>query len=195
MQTGYGYPHSMSTSTFRWRVILISNVLIGIGGLVLIVLIALGIANPPRAGSIRWQANTNAGWLTHQQDEITVYHAPASLGEAFTLELTAINNGPDDSAWGFWLPGPEAQIFTLISNEGYYTFNPWYAGWQEFPHIQVSKTNTIYFHVNPDGHGTIRINDEIVHDDLTFLYGVDKWGIATYNNPQLTWEQIAIYHE
>ncbi len=185
----------MSTSTFRWRITLIASAVILIGGLVLIVLIALGIANPPRAGSLQWETDSIDGWPISQEGEIKRFTAPVELEQSFTLELTAANSGPDDSAWGFYLPGPEAQIITLISNEDYYTVNPCYASWQEFQHIRTSKANKIYFHVTQDGYGTIRINDEIVHDSLTFFYTQVRWGIATYGDPQLIWKQIAIYHE
>ena len=158
-------------------------------------LLALGLADPPRVGALRWQANSIEGWPTSQEGEVTVYAAPVHLGQVFTLEIAAANNGPDDSAWGFQLLNAELPITLLVSNEGYYSTFPNHPSWQEFLHIRPFDSNRLSLQVMPDGHGTIRINDEIAQDNLTFLYALEGWGIATYHEPRLTGLHIALYHQ
>lgn len=180
----------------RWRLLLIFTAFVLLSGAILALLLSLGLADPPRAGTLQWQAKSIAEWPTRKMNDVMIYEAPVQFNRSFTLEITAQNNGARDSAWGFALPDAEAQIIMLVSHEGYYTFNPRYSPWQEFQHIMTDEANTINFHVTQDGHGTIRINDEIVHDTLSFsFYSLDSWGIATYGDPQLTWERIALYHE
>ena len=181
--------------TIRWRLTIALLAAISILGAALVVLLALGLAGPPRVGVLRWQANSIMGWPTSQEGEVTVHTAPVHLGQAFTLEITAANSGPEDSAWGFQLLNAERPITLLVSNDGYFSTFPYHPSWQEFLHIRPHDTNRLSLSVSADGQGIVRINDEIAHDSGIFDYALEDWGIATYRDPHLTGLHITLYHQ
>lgn len=162
-------------SKSQWRFVLVLAGLVLFGGLVLVIALALGVANPPRAGALQWQINN--------VDDLPTTLPPAP----FTLEITAKNTGAADSAWGMWI----GQWTALIRHDGYVSINrdrrkP---NWTEFPHIRRNGENKLYLHVEVDGQGTLRINDEIAWTGILPAIR-HRWGVAG----EVEWKNIALYY-
>lgn len=152
-----------------------------LGGLILIVLLALGLADPPRAGSLRWRVAS--------PDEMP----DSSLPPAFTLELQARSAGPAESAWGIRLDGAAEPLTILIDNEGYLSVSPDdLPHWAEFPHIHPPDDNLLYIHIDHNGAATLRINHEIAWQGAV---SANSWEIIEWDSPQLAWDYIALYYE
>jgi hypothetical protein len=153
-----------------------------VAGLVLTLLLALGLADPPRAGSLQWQADSTAQ-----------INAPMALPAAYTLELSARNDGPAESAWGIRLTGTDQQIAFLIDNQGYLSVSTDEAPhWAEFPHIRPNASNQLYLHVEPGGAATLRINHEIAWEGTI---NAQSWSSAEHGQPLLDWLALSLYHE
>ena len=180
----------------QWRLVIALLTSIAIGGVMLVALLASGLADPPHAGELAWSMAAPAGWPQQSLTaELTVAQAPDDLTFGFTLELTAQNSGPAESAWGIQLMHTERPMTILIDNQGYYSIFPNQPQWVQFPHIRPGQVNKLYLHVEENGATTLRINDEIVHEDIAFFAPVGPWGVAYYRQPQLAWEGIALYHQ
>ncbi len=186
----------MST-TIRWHISLALLIILIAGGALLAVLLALGLADPPRVGTRQFEAISPDSWNPSAADEFVFYEAPVTFPDTFTLELTAQNNGPANSAWGIRLLNDGSPLTILVDNQGYYSVGvsdtP---DWKEFLHIQPDGLNKLYLHVTTDGVGTLRINNEIAGNSLklTNLQNI-AWGMLTYRQPQLIRESVALYHE
>src|SRR5690606_10282515 len=183
----------MST-TARWHITLASFALVVAGGLILTALLAAGLADPPRAGALQWQAQSLDGWpASRAADELTIFAAPVELPASFTLELTARNDGSPASAWGIQLIDGSSSLLILIDNQGYFSVS---AGdrphWAQFIHLRPGAANRLYLHVEPDGTGTLRLNDEVAWQGVM---PAQSWGVAMYRQPQLSCQSIALYHE
>jgi hypothetical protein len=173
---------------------LASLALLVTGGLILIALLAAGLADPPRAGALQWRAQSLDGWLASRAaEELTILAAPVELPASFTLELTARNDGPPASAWGIQLNDGSRPLVILIHNQGYFSVS---AGdrphWAQFIHLRSGAANRLYLHVEPGGTGTLRLNDEVAWQGVL---PAQSWGVALYRQPQLSWQSIALYHE
>lgn len=149
------------------------------GGLILTVLLALGMADPPRTGSLQWQADSPP-------------QAPLPLPAAFSLELAAPNDGLPQSAWGIRLDNKQP-LTILIDNSGYFSVSSDdVLHWSEFPHIRSNASNQLYLHVEPGGAATLRINHEIAWEGTV---RASSWELAEYGQPVLDWDTLALYHE
>jgi hypothetical protein len=197
MSQEYEPDTSLSTDTVtpsQWRITLLLTSLIIIGGSLLVVLLALGVADPPRAGKLLWQTESTNGWeLRPQSDDLSLLTAPILLaGPPFTLELSAENSGAHASAWGIWLSTADGVWSLLINNEGYLSVGvnekP---HWAEFLHIRRNSDNKLYLNVESDGLAAIRINDEIAWEGMVNVR--ETWGIVLYCAPHLAWQTIEIY--
>jgi hypothetical protein len=148
-----------------------------VGGFILTALLALGMADPPRIGSLQWQADSPP-------------EGPMPLPTAFTLELTARNDGPADSAWGIQF---EQSLTILIDNQGYVSVSAdGVLHWAEFPHIRPNASNQLYLHVEANGAATLRINHEIA---WVGVVNAQSWTVANHSQPALIWDNVALYHE
>ena len=134
-----------------------------LGGVLLIGLLAAGLADLPRAGRLRWQAESPQDWATeHPAPELTLQAAPVDLPSVFTLELTALNSGPPESAWGVVFESSHQRLIILIDNQGYLSVSEDHLPhWSEFRHIHPNDVNTLYMNVTSGGAATLRISDEI----------------------------------
>lgn len=184
-----------NVSARQWRVAVLLTLAIVFGGAGLAILLALGLADPPRAGSLRWQASELSGWLSQTAGDLILYTAPLSITQMpVTLEISAENQGSSTSAWGIWLQGEGRRWFTLVSNEGYLsvsgTARP---AWAEFLHIRRGELNTLYLHVEADGTATLRINAEIAWSGRLTLSDEGVWGIAASLQAVLDVLQAAVY--
>jgi hypothetical protein len=197
MRKGYKPPENLSIETIPlilWRLTLATFVFLIIGGLAFIILLSLGIADPPRAGSLQWSAKTADDWsLWQETGDFRNSHAPTALPRLpFTLELTASNEGALDSGWGIWI----GSWSILISREGYLSISDdEKPHWSEFLHIRRDGDNKLYLDMRENGDTTLRINDEIAWTgNISFLENA-AWGVIYYRHPQINWKMVAIYAE
>jgi hypothetical protein len=186
----------MSTVTVnrhKWRRALSSLIVTLIAGAALLTALALGLADPPRAGRRIWQAKSAAAWPRYPSLGETARHlSPMPLPRPpFTLEISASNQAEPTSAWGIWLESGDGILEMLVSGEGYLSIstdeNP---HWAEFIHIHP-VTNELYLHVESDKNATFRINDEIARTGI--LVAGTQWGVARFGNPDVLWDAISIY--
>ena len=179
----------------RWRLTLASLAAIFLAGAVITAMLALGLADPIRAGAQKWSVSAPSDWPGQSLTaDLEFYQAPNDLPLEFTLELVARNDGPASSAWGIQLMNANPPMTILIDNQGYYSVSQMQPEWVEFPHLQPNQTNKLYLHVTENGQAIIRINDEIAGHDLPFFTAVGQWGIVRYRQPQLAWRDIALYY-
>lgn len=185
----------MST-IIRWRITLLISLMLFIGGFTLSILLALGLADPPRAGTLQWRVESPVDWTETQtqSEDWTFSPAPVQLPTAFTLELTATNHGASNSAWGIQVFDAKATQTILIDNQGYFSVssNAEQPYWRAFIHIRPAAANKLYLHVEPDQQATLRINDEVAWEGRI---KASTWQLVSYQQPQLNWEQIALYYE
>lgn len=166
--------------------------LIILGGTLLIMLLSLGIANPPRAGALQWSTKNTADWLHSQKmSNLRFYQAPVKLPpQPFTLELIADNEGDFNSGWGIQIES----WLAIINREGYFSISlDEKPHWREFIHIQRHDTNKLYLDVRENGTATLRINDEIAWTGSLTLAENPIWGVVHYRHPNLNWQSIEIY--
>lgn len=188
----------MSTETVpptKWRLAVGTLFFTLAAGGTLILALALGLADPPRAVPLAWQADSAADWPVDQTlGEFELYRAPIPLPlPPFTLELSANNGGQGGSAWGIWLQTTGGIQTMMVNNEGYLSVSADAAAhWAEFIHIR-SETNKLYFDLAGDGRATLRINDEIAWRAILAAADDSNWGVAFHRNPQVTWEFIRVY--
>ncbi|MBZ0299683.1 MAG: hypothetical protein K8J31_08090 [Anaerolineae bacterium] len=182
----------MSTA-IRWRIILTVLIILIAGGTALTVLLALGLADPPRIGTLQWQAAAPDDWPEHTDTTgVRRLDAPVELPEVFTLELTVRNAGPPDSAWGLQLHNGESALTILIDNLGYWSLStddrP---HWAEFMHLRPGKSNQIALTITPNSSAILRINEEIA---WAGSLRATAWQVVLAGEPQLTWERLALYY-
>jgi len=181
--------------SIRWRIATISLAAILVGGVILAALLALGLADPPRAGALQWQAASPEDWLQEKMTaDLYLLRAPQALPRTFTLELSARNDGPPGSAWGIRLSSEERTTTILIDNQGYISIDQIDPKWEEFLHARPRASNSLSFHMTQNGTATVRINDEIARNGIVFRTPVDRWSVVIYRQPQLTWYRIALFH-
>jgi hypothetical protein len=179
----------------KWRLALWVLGSVIIGGIILVIVLALGAANPPRAGAILWETDSASNWpLFERKETVNLFRAPTPLPTPpFTLELSARNSGDAASAWGIWIGNSDTVHMIVVSREGYMSVSDDEAlHWAEFMHIR-SDLNKIYLDVTTDLNATLRINDEITWTGTLALTDNASWGIALYREPELSWQDIILY--
>lgn len=179
-----------------WLFMWLMTIFVMLGGVILISLLSLGIANPPRAGSLYWRAESVDDWqLWQEAGDFELLSAPTSIPMTpFTLELTADNSGTADSAWGIALQTSNELWTLLVSREGYFSISTDdRAHWAEFLHIRRTGSNKLYINVDEHGAATVRINDEIAWKGALSMAENAAWGIVHYRQPHLSWSSIDIY--
>ncbi len=166
-----------------------------LGGLALLLALALGLANPRIEGAYQQNYADPRTWpLTTLNPDLQRYHAPLNLSASpLTLQASASNQGAPDSAWGFWLKTDNSELFILVNNEGYVSVsNEALPDWIGFLHIRPNRTNQLTLSIAVDGAAQLRVNDEIAWEaDLT-LSAESRWGVLMYRQPQLEWDAIGI---
>jgi len=167
---------------------------VAFGGVGLLIALALGLANPPRAGSLTYEVGSPASWQPFPDaGQSRLFAAPNRLPvPPFTIEMTATNQGGADSGWGFWSLSPDGMIQILMSQDGYFSYSDdGSPHWAQFIHIQPD-INTLSINVTEDRQGTVRINDEIVWTGA--WVGINRWGASQYSSPALNWQGIRVYN-
>jgi hypothetical protein len=198
-----------SAPWWLWRVAWLSlaTVLaISIGGALLL---GLGAADPPRAGSLQWQLTNQSVWnLTPgvEQSQVTgdsgnfVVPAPP-----FTLEVTARLSTTSDlgAQWVVVLqplPPTATAAPEVITVDGGGNYRETSSDQRiTFPHLRsVGQTNLLRVDVDANGVETIRFNDEIawrgsyrpgLSTARLSLLGFGGWQL----DYRLIWELIALY--
>ena len=164
----------------------------------LLVALALGAADPPRAGARQWQTGSTSAWpLLRQHGDSLLYDAPVQRPTLpFTLELSAVNTGAPDSAWGIWLQTEAGQVKILVSNEGYFSVSDDEQPlWQQFIHLRPGTANKLYLHyAAPDAPAVLRLNDEIAWQGDLAPAPSGRWGLLTFRQPQLSEQAISLYY-
>lgn len=177
---------------FAW--VLIAGSLLG--GLTLLIALAFGAANPPVEDRLQAQFTHPDDWpLTRHTTDLGYYLAPAVLPSGgFTLQASAINTGPPDSAWGLWLAGETDVLVILLNNEGYLsvTRNDGRA-WQGFPHSRPGQPNQIALTVTETNAASLRINDELAWSGIFTPVEGAQWGILYDHQPQMTGSSVLIF--
>ena len=184
-------------SAFRWRLAL--TVLLGVVfvGSVLLAVLSLGAANPPRGQSVYWQANSlPADWRVTTSSIVATYYrsAVALPVTRFTIELTATNNGNPDSAWGLWLQAGDSTWSIAVDAQGYLILRTGSAAptHTQFRHLRP-KVNTISLDVQTDGSAVLRLNSEIAWTGELGRGQADLWGVMEQYDPVLKWESLRIF--
>jgi hypothetical protein len=129
----------------------------------------------------------------------------------FIIEMSALNLGDEDSAWGLWVQTVDNQewIFLINNSERFSAVDSREPSWMEFTHIHSVEENTIYLHFDNDYSDspypwndertleipstiTFRINNEIAWTG-NLPPRVSAWGTAQYRNPELQWNSINLF--
>jgi hypothetical protein len=162
-------------------------------GVLIIILLSLGLADPPHAPTLVWQTDSLDRWpLLQHANEYDFLIAPFPLPQSpFTLEITASNEGTSASAWGFWLhTADRVQIFQ-VSNNGYVSISADETShWSQFLHIRPT-TNKLYLDVQDDYFATFRVNDEIAWQGT--ITPIADWGVALNGAADINSQNIEIY--
>jgi hypothetical protein len=196
MTQAYEQPAQLSTR-FRWRAALGITLAIPVVGVVVMALLAMGVADPPRSDPLQWQTQSLAGWTSTGEGDYRQNAAPVMLpSAAFTLEISAVNTGPPDSAWGVYFDA-EPPLFFLVDNQGYFSATETLAepDWRPFIHICPNTLNKLYILRESNGTLILRINDEIAWADTTQDVAAHPWGIIQYRQAAVAWDSIDLYHE
>jgi len=152
-----------------WRgawVALGSVIVIGVVG---VVLLSAGLADPPRAGPLvssleSQESQTVLELLPDPADHYITSRPIALPHRPYTLEVTAQFSGDSDLAavWEIVWDNPTAPFKITLNSQGYFSVVPPLPDSMPFFHIRpVGQPNRIALNVEPDGQGTLRINDEI----------------------------------
>jgi hypothetical protein len=193
-------PKSDNTVSIRkWRLALAMVVMVMLGGTAVGGLVALGVADPPRAGTLMWQSSSFDEWCyapPHSEGSpFDEYIPPIAIPKPpFTIEVIALNNAHPKSAWGIRLNVYGGFWYILVSGDRY--FAQVGLEWQEFPPIRRNAENKIYVHVDADNRLTVRINDEIVVENITidnFHPASISWGVVMYDRPVLALTNASLY--
>jgi hypothetical protein len=197
MPIEYAAPENMSTSMAprnKWRFALTTLLLtIGISTSVIVTL-SLGAADPPRAPTliVRYD-NIDTFARRARANHIQVADAGLLPPLPLTIDVSASNLASEDSGWGVWVQAASADHVFLVDKQGYASISySDHFNWAEFIHIQP-VTNRLYLYMDGSMQATFRINDEIAWTGALEISSESHWGIASYNNPQLMWNDIRLY--
>jgi hypothetical protein len=188
-------------SLSKWRVVLAGFIGTIAAGIILVIVLANGAANPPRASALVFEANRleQLEFLYEGQDSL-LYKLPFELdiSSLYTLEVTANNTASDESAWGIWVGVAEhTPLGILVRDDGYFYTSD--TGWVNFLHIQPIS-NKLYLSVeNPSNHSlssvAFRINDEIALEITPDDEILPMFGVALYKDAAVDFEYIRLYRE
>lgn len=135
-----------------------------VGSVITVIVLAVGVADPPRAGSLQWHTDN----LVHTAAQLENFVFPQQINlpiPPYTLEVSGTFNVDSDSLaiWGISLLHDSTEIFGVYLN-GYqfYRVPPTQPDFTPFIHIRKNGTaNKLTLNVDTDNHATLRINDEV----------------------------------
>lgn len=170
---------TMSADERRGRIAFAMLALALLGGAAVVLAIAAGIADPPKAGE-------------RARDFLPAELAGGIAIDALplTIEAEASLTGAPGSAWGLWLQSTNGRRYRfLIDGWGYIA-----AGdeaeprWRPFPHTRRGAPNRLYLHIEADGTTTFRVNREIAWRAQLDL--IERWGIDEIGAASLVWQRL-----
>ena len=154
-----------------------------IGGLLLVLVLAAGVADPPRAGPLAWQA----GPLTLESGG-----APYKIllpSRPFTLEITATLQGDPTADWGVDL---SARYGIALNGYRFLRIPHPDSDFQPFIHVRDGR-NKITLYVPANEPVTMRVNDEIAwKGPVPVLASVPAW--IWVKSGRLRVENISLYY-
>lgn len=165
-----------------WRFALLGLAILLLAGITGALLLALGAADVPPLGALRWQQEASpGGCLDIHVLDMTPLDLPA------TLELTAVSRA-EFAAWGLWLESPgAADLSWLALPPGYYR----HAGQTTpFFHIRADE-NTLRLDLSAAGYRLWFNREQAASGPLLPLTG--PWGLVTEGD--VCWRRAAIYAE
>jgi hypothetical protein len=179
-------------SILVWRLTLAIAAAIPAVGLLLLLILALGAADPPHTARLQWQAGKPQDWPQEQiNSDLLLDHALGTLPTVFTLELNVQNSGAADSAWGIALTS-DLPTLVLIDNQGYFSLESGYIPhWREFSPIRPGQNNSLSLSIADSREATVRINEEIAWTG--HIAAGATWAVAYFRAPVITWRALAYY--
>ena len=181
----------MITQT-RWRIAQLILLVVLLSGAALMLALANGAANPPRAPHLAADYRDAAALIPHNApllQNAQAWRLPDRFAHPFTLEARAGFAGA--TAWGVWAQFGDAPPYhVLVRPDGYISTAYGAANWREFIHARAGA-NTLTIHV--DAYGiTARVNDEIAARlALPDVTDAQTGVIAAGDAP--TWAFIRVY--
>jgi hypothetical protein len=174
----------------KWYLALALLVCVLCGGGLIMIVLALGYANPLRGAYLVLELQQppvevqTVGGMSFRQ--IRSLPPPP-----FTLEVSATMT--DSAEWGIWLGAlPLPQRRFLIDGEGYIgAGSPDSLEWHQFIHARPD-TNLIYLHVNADDQATFRVNEEIAWTG-SISETLPEWGLVNIDGANIQWNSIRVY--
>ncbi len=134
-----------------WRAAWISLLAVVAGGIITLILLAGGAADPPRAGPLIWQSLRDTA--------NSPYYTPIGMPAfPYTLEVTGQADGPWEITFRNTRGGIAFSI--VLDGQGFFAVPPFQSDSIPFIHIRP-ESNKIALNVESSGQATLRINDEI----------------------------------
>ena len=178
-----GDHNSAQVPLWLWRALLLALAALILGGLSGAALLALGAADPPRAGSLQWLQEAESGeCLDASALDLPLLRPP------ITVELTAVRTESAASlaVWGLWLRTPDAAALRWeVLPPGYYR----HAGQtMPFHHIGAGE-NTLRLDIH-GGHYVLWLNQERATDGAA---PADPFAWGLVEDEGICWRRLALY--
>lgn len=200
MSQAYESSSSPSTNTVpprQWGLALALLVLVFVGGAMLAVALALGVADPPRGGVLVWETTSmEVGWPLDKDlggnPRLWLKRARSETrSPPFTIEIEANVLNTDSSAWGLWVETQHDPALFLVGY-GDYVSTGAALDWRNFIHVRPD-TNHLYLNVEQNGMTTFRINHEIAWSGQLDFPETPSWGLATFTDARFDLRYARLY--
>lgn len=179
-------PSTDSVSPHQWRLALALLVLFFVGGAILAVALAMGLADPPRAGALVWETTSmDVSWPLDKDlggnPRLWLKRARAETRSLpFTIEIEANVLNTNSSAWGLWVETQHDAALFLVGYDDYISAGT-ALDWRNFIHVQP-QINHLYLNVEQNGMTTFRINYEVAWRGQLEFPDTPSWGLATFTD-------------
>lgn len=179
-----------------WRATAVGLLLLVLGGLGLGLLLAGGLADPPRAPLLSRELPGPDGLAVTAEESWQRLTVADDLVPPFTLEAEAIFRDVASGAWGVWLNTPRSEQTTrvrlLVRPDGYLR-DPFRNAdrWSQFIHLRPAR-NRVALHV-AEGEIVLRVNDEIAQRAPYDAAAPASVGILLEDDTNLLWQGIWLY--
>lgn len=185
-------PSTDSVPARRWRLALALFLIVIVSGAVLALVLAHGLADPPRAGTLVWETESLDEWERVKDRDGNLYRAPVTnRAPPFTVEIKAAVLNDEPLTWGLWLETRDGEYRFLVGYGGYVSAGAT-LDWRNFIHLQP-ETNRLCLHVEADGFTTFRVNQEIAWQGHLDLPDAPSWGLASLADTRLELRAARLY--
>jgi hypothetical protein len=161
----------------RWRLALLAFAVLLVGGVALVVALALGAADPPCMRVAAIDVET-AGWSDSVRDGDSTYYTSDDVLPTPPFTIAVNGRSSAVATWGIWLDTQGKRFAALITRDGYLSTDSGVT-WREFPHIRRDD-NTLCVHV-ADGEMTLYVNNEVAWRDNLEVGNAGAWGYMEQN--------------